>query len=671
MNIEFYIGTEQLEFNEPINVVFSVGDIRDISLGNLNKSYTLNVPLTKTNRTILKHSETPGITDEITSTGRLYVNKMLIIAGTISMLSATEDYAKIIINADDWMETIKNTDLQDIDFTAKDHVYNKTNIVASWSAVDAFYRYPMINFGQLVTPATGAQPHDWAVNDFIPMFRIVDILEYIFSPWIIVSDWAATAYAGDMYMLGVEKRETDDFTENKALEVYVDDDTDNFQQEDFDADEQDTIVLNKTPVIFGAETTDEGDDFNHFTGIYTVPVTGTYRFTAELKSAWAAEGAGPVVDDSSFYVAIKKNAVIVLAEDTVVDETGGNAFTSIIVDTGYVHLEENDTVRVTTLLLATFTNGGTPFWIRTYITSGSDISYFENVWDTWNRHAGIGKTITAADYMPDIKCIDFVKAIKQLANLRFFVDRSNHKIYIEPAQSFYVTDEEIDLTPYQDYEEIATEIISTNYNKDIILGFKEDMNDKAYKEYTDGHEIPDRKKITLASQYTKPGEQSIINELFAHTVSLYFTEIVEYGESVPRIYGNEDYADGKDYPAYRAVGFIPRIFYWEGLTAGISFDIEETTYNTYPKVTPVDFEDLYTNYWLTTIHRLDKNIIVTVKIKMPQQVINQLMTVISDSSAEGFRPKYKLMIRGQYVYGYLNKLTTDGDISECEFTIKN
>ena len=671
MNVELYIGTEQLNFNEPINVVFSVGDIRDLSLGNLNKSYTLNIPLTKTNKTILKHSETPGSTDEITNIARLYVNKMLIIAGTISMLSATEDYAKIIINADDWMETIKNTDLQDIDFSAENHELTKTNIVASWSVADAFYRYPMVNFGQLVTPATGTQPHDWAVNDFIPMFRIVDILEYIFSPWIIVSDWIATAYAGALYMLGVEKRETDDFIENKALEVYVDDATDNYQQDEFDADETDIVVLTKAPVIFGAETTDEGNDFNHLTGVYTIPATGTYRFTAKLTSAWTSEGAGPVVDDSSFFVAIKKNGSTVLAEDTVTDEAGDDAFTSITIDTGYIHLEENDTIRIDTLLSATFTNGETPFWIRIYIAAGAEVSYFENVWGTWNRYPGIGKTITAADYMPDIKCIDFVKAIKHLANLRFFIDRSNHKVYIEPAQSFYVTDEELDLTSYQDYEEITTEIISANYNKDIILGFKEDMNDKAYKGYIDRYEIPDRKIITLTSQYTKPGEQLMISNLFAHTASLYFPEIGEYGESVPRIYGNEDYAEDKEYPAYRAVGWEPRLVHWEGLTAGISFDIEGTTYNTYPKVTPVDFDDLYTNYWLTTIHQLDKNIIVTVKIKMPQQVINQLMTVMSDSSAEGFRPKYKLMIRGQYVYGYLNKLTTDGDISECEFIIKN
>jgi len=133
MNVELYIGTEQLDFNEPINVVFSVGDIRDLSLGNLNKSYTLNIPLTKTNKTILKHSETPGSTDEITNIARLYVNKMLIIIGVINILSISDDYAKIIINADDWIDNIMNTDLQDIDFSAEDHELTKANIVASWS----------------------------------------------------------------------------------------------------------------------------------------------------------------------------------------------------------------------------------------------------------------------------------------------------------------------------------------------------------------------------------------------------------------------------------------------------------------------------------------------------------------------------------------------------------
>ena len=148
MKIELYIGTTLCDFDEDINVNFSIGDIRDVSLGNLNKSYSIQLPLTKTNKAVLKHSHTPGSTDEVSSTGRIYVNGLQIIQGAVKVLSFSEDYAKIVISADDWIEAIMETDLMDIDFSAEDHDLTVANIVASWSAANAFYRYPMINFGR-------------------------------------------------------------------------------------------------------------------------------------------------------------------------------------------------------------------------------------------------------------------------------------------------------------------------------------------------------------------------------------------------------------------------------------------------------------------------------------------------------------------------------------------
>ena len=672
MNIELYIGTEQLEFNEPINVVFSIGDIRDLTLGNLNKSYTLNVPLTKTNRTILKHSETPGITDEITNKGRLYVNNMLIIAGTVIVLSVSQDYIKVIISADDWMETMKNTNLRDIDFSAEDHELTKTNIVASWSAANAFYRYPMINFGQLVTPATGSQPHDWTVQDFVPIFRVIDIMEYIFSPWTIVSDWVATTYAKKLYILATEQIADNDFITYKGLEVHPSDSTVNRAGVSIDLLATEDIQLAKDPVVLDDETTDEGTDFNNATYIYTVPEDGTYRFIFTWTSEGAGSGAFFTVNSSDYDVNIEVNGSSV-AQKTDTDAGGDDALnvTDETLDTGYIHLEEGDEVTVTVEINANVTNdtGPDPDTFNIYLTADTMI---EAIWSQWNRYPGKGKTITASDYMPDILAIDFIRAVKHLANLRFFADYQNQNIYIEPAQTFFAIDGETDLSELQDNEDYTLEPVSKNYNKYVILGLIEDEKDKAYMEYKESQGITDQKTITLTSEYAEDGEQEMINSLFAHSGTGFFQEILAYGLSVLKIYGNQEYiSDEQPYPEYRATGWEPRLVTWEGLTAGISFDIDDTTYNTYPKILAADFDDLYSNYWITSIHRIDKNMILTIRIKLPKGTMNQLRTVINDSSQEGFRTRYKLFIRNQYIYGYLNKVTTDGDISECEFILKN
>jgi len=671
-DIKLYIGSDLCDFNEPINVVMSIGDLRDISLGNLNKSYSLNVPLTKTNRAIIKNSHLPGSTDEISDIGRLYVNGMLIISGKVQQLLSQGYYIKLIITADDWMDDLLNTNLLDIDFTAEDHLLNKTNIVASWSAAEAFYRYPFVNFGQLVIPPSGAQPHEWSVNDFIPMFRIVDILEYIFSPIIIVSDWITSAAAKKFYVLCSEKKADSSFTANKALDVRVNAVTDNQYSKSITAGATDVLTLTKDPVSFQNEVTDEGADWSTILNKYVVPETGTYKFI--LHTAIYSSMVDPGFSSISHVYTIQVlynngGGDITLAEATGADS--GEIPISVDIETSYYHLEAAGEIRVKAVLSTTGKNEGAT---NTYYIQLTTATKLVNVWTEWNLYPGEGKNITAVDYLPDIKAIDFLKAVKHVANLKFFYDRNNHNIYIEPSSSFYSTSEEIDLTTIQDFtEDPLIEPISVNYCKNIIMGFIEDESDNAYKEYKDAYGITDRKTIALTSVYAKDGDTELLNSLFAHTAVGGFYLISAYLD-IPKIYGSQNQnmiGIHYHYPEYRPTGYKPRLLSWEGLTAGISFNITGTTYTNFPKALPVDFSDLYDSYWITTIHQVDKNRIVTLKIKLPMTVLNQLLAVTNDSTKEGFRPKYKLLIRDQYVYGYINRVTTDGNISEVEFVLKN
>lgn len=137
MNIKFYIGSELLDFNEEFNVMFSIGDINNLSFGNANKSYTLNIPLTKTNRKILKFITDPSVKTEIASIGRLYIGELLVMAGTVYFMGYNGNSAQVILKSDDWIDALKDKKMTSLDLSAYDHLFTSQNVVDSWSDVNS------------------------------------------------------------------------------------------------------------------------------------------------------------------------------------------------------------------------------------------------------------------------------------------------------------------------------------------------------------------------------------------------------------------------------------------------------------------------------------------------------------------------------------------------------
>ena len=95
-NTKLYIGSELADFNEAFNVMFSIGDIRNVGFGNNNKTYTLNLPLTKTNKRLLSYISQPDVRSEVDKTGRLYLGELLAIQGKITIQNHN-DYSALVI----------------------------------------------------------------------------------------------------------------------------------------------------------------------------------------------------------------------------------------------------------------------------------------------------------------------------------------------------------------------------------------------------------------------------------------------------------------------------------------------------------------------------------------------------------------------------------------------
>jgi len=655
------MGTELADFNEAFNVVFSIGDIRNDKLGNNNKSYTLNLPLTKTNKKLLKFINQADVTSEPSDTGRLYLGEMLVISGTVKVLDYNDNYAKIIIKSDTWLDNLKDKKMTALDLSTHDHEFNGTNIVTSWSASYPAYRYPMIYFGGLASGETGGSAN-WITSDFIPMISIVTLINKILEPYTIVSSWIAESFIKDLFILCNQKIADKDFIEEKDLLTYVDATTDNYDT----ATESGAFMVDIIKDLeFSNESTDEGEDW--LTDTYTVPTTGTYRFRASVTMVNTGYGNGSVtITDEDFEIDINRNGTSKASFDAGaygVDELIDGVTAEL--DTGYIYCEAGDSITIEsyTRVIGTVTAGSQTITLYTAISS-----YFENVWGSANRYIGNGATISFEEMLPDMTQLDFLSVIKSIFNLKFWLDKSKQNLYIEPWDDF-VSGTVVDLTDYVDNSDFPAELISKNYNETIIMRFSSDDKDQSFAEYLkENTDLPGQKEITLTSLFA---EQDITYKTceFATILKGYNYTINNYTTEAPTIW--------KELPVYpygsifdRLADFKTRIVEWKGLTAGFTWYFESATKSTYPKIDALDFSDIYNDYWIKHYHYVDKGKIYTVRIKLTPGFLNQFFTVVDTAASEGFRPTYSIEIDGIMNYFILQRVTTDGITAELEMVLK-
>lgn len=682
---ELYIGNELLDFNNPINIKRQVNDYRDPSIGGNAKSYTLEIPLTKTNRRLLGLIDDIRSREEVSDIARLVSNGMEVIRGKFKILSS-KGSVRAIIEGNDWVGDIAGNSIKDLSWAGGDeHSFTSANILASWTAgAGAFYRYPLINFSELVSGGYGAGSSVYPY-DFYPTWQIADIVTKILLDagyTLAGSGFFAGAFGQSLYILSAPKPSPDDHLTGKALDVYVNDNTDNYDSGSVGTGASDTLTVTQI-VDIDTETTDEGSDFSTASNQYTVPEDGTYRFKFETE-IWCTFNRSPAqwtVNSNSLTLSIRKNGVNVEA----ISASGVTAFDSAnavySVDTGYIHLESGDTIEAYVTMSAQGTNDspGT-LSCYLYLTGGATTSFLINVWDEQCLWPGIGKTISPTEYLPDIDSVDFLKALKENYNLRFFVDRMNRTVYIETSDDFYGSTV-VDWRDKIDYGKgIGIEIISTNYKEKQKFKYNPDTSDKAYTNYVAANGVPLQKELTLVGEYLKAGTTERPNPVFSPTILADMSQVGHWADLVPKITGGEEYISAsKPQPAFRPKQWNPRIFEWKGMVSFVSGsfdyyeDIEDTSaanYTTFPQMITPDMSDMYDDYFLKDWRRIEKNKIITLTLKLTPSEIMKFMTVVATAANEGFRATYLLNIEGVDMYFICSNIITDGDLVQGEFVQK-
>ena len=120
----------------------------------------------------------------------------------------------------------------------------------------------------------------------------------------------------------------------------------------------------------------------------------------------------------------------------------------------------------------------------------------------------------------------------------------------------------------------------------------------------------------------------------------------------------------------RKTAFNTRIVNWKGMTAGLTWYYETETKNTYPKIAGLSWSDIYATYWQKFYHYIDKGKLFTLKMKLKPGMLSQFFAVINTATSEGFRPTYQIEIDGIKNYFFLQKITSDGEVAECELILK-
>lgn len=669
MATEIYIGTEQADCSEDVAVLFSGGDIRDMSSGRVSSSFTIGLPLTDKNRRLLHYNDDLHSFEEVTETGYVFKDGQLVLKGKVIVTSQKiGEEASVIINGNGWTDHFEDKRLQDLDLSAYDHEYNATNIEASWSGAAKFYRYPMIWFARLFSEQTGSSAL-WLPNDFLPMFRVADILSAIFAPFTLAGQFLTDI--AELYILGKEQMAEEVYIQNKAMDVKTISSAENETSDTIGAGVTKTIYYPEAVIDFNAIIANEQSLFSTTTNRYTVLETGTHRFIATIEPDWVATDKS-VLTVSGQNLAIRMYRLRGGVTSKIYERYYSRTSTDILhgitytCDTYYMRFEEDDEVWVTVEMDITLTNtaGGTQD-IDLHLEGDTE---FELVWNKRCLNYGVGANVSAEEMLPDVSQIDFVKAIKEAFNLRFTPDYMNQVVYIESLDRSLSSS--VRTITKADFSSVETENIAQYYASKIRLKLKCDTGDRAVNDYLLRHSEPYVKQLTLASEYARKAIETMENSLFAYTQigQMFYASAILM---TPRIWGTEDYPTGQYFPEYRTNKYQPRLLWWNGLTSGVTWNFNGTSRSAWPKSSGVDMTAVYSTNFLKSFHLIDRGKIL--KMEMPVESFNlqEFVTVVNDIDEEGFRTIYELSIGNNKYYCYLNRIEFRGSRAFVEMIIKH
>ena len=471
----------------PISLNFNIADIRKPENRNGAYSKTIKLYGTKNNNRFFEHIHEVNIvtnTFNVNLKTPCYVKQdgVIVFEGDLRLMKLSkilqndieEITYEIIILGDNstLFAEIGDDKLEDLDFSAYDHVYSRANQYASWSATQGVgYVYPLIDYGY-----NGFNTNAFAVEHFRPAFYLKQYVDSIFAAAgkTYTSNFFGTAFFkslivphnGEKFLMN---------SANQALnEFYVGDDgltaPTNYPL---------TYVstggigwlnasLGSAPstryiCVFNDETTSPFSDpnllYDNTTGIFTVNSTGQYNISAKIAHEvlfnHSLTFTSVVVSGASFFTgriykrASPTSAWVQLLTGTLSYVSGtwgvGSSIATVNYNNSNVSLLAGEQLLVTCDILVGGGLGAKYYNGITEVTSGT-ASFDINLANTSSLKFALssanylaGQNLTVNDAIPkDIKQKDFLNSVFRLFNIYVDIDKTDKNNYIiEPRNDFY------------------------------------------------------------------------------------------------------------------------------------------------------------------------------------------------------------------------------------------
>ena len=596
------IGGKQIEISEPdklrLSISRSINEIQNVEQSNASRSKTVVVPGTKQNDLALGFGQDinsiTAISQNIKPNALLEVAGTIIIQGFVRVtkrvikgVDKTHEYHLIIIGDNgDWKHKDNGLNVNDLDYSEFDHVYNKVNIDASEltdSSGITLTRpdivYPLINYGTTLDmphPLTSEDNlHTVQVKNRFPAIQKRSIIKKIFegAGLKINSVFIDSDSFGKRYMQFTNKAflHPESFREPKLFRIGITDPLiDKLDNEDapfFDNGDNysDTEVLVPASIA----------NFSFF-HTYTVPEDSFMNFILETANVRnLTRTSGPSGNFNRIGI-LKPNGVEQVYNSAAPEYPGGIPPLKFKVrhETGMQFWEAG------TIVFADF------FQPQTDAVIDGTAFYNEVKIDVLP-----GNTVTMNSNLPDIEQIDFIRGIRDEFNLMILTDLTNRQVFIEPHDDFYTT-KAIDWTDKLDLSRDQTiEDLNGNLSKTLHYSFKKDSKDAVVEQINIQSDVDLASLDVENSNKFVEGEQVIGASLFAPTLMDIWPYVGLLTAKVPRL--NKD---AVDFPSasVQSTDFVLRSLYYEGITPlpdGEQWFFEGIARTDYPYIHSVDEED--------------------------------------------------------------------------------
>ena len=200
ISTEIYIEDYRLDLVQDISTEFTytIDDITDFGSKNTSYSKTISITGTATNNKIFgfifdlgnandTDDNLPNVNYNFNASKqancKIFIDKIQIFKGTLRILEIVIDdktieyQCSVFGELGGFITALGNKRLSDLDFSAYNHVYDVTNIKASWDSVaGSGYFYPLIDYGNVSTDKVNFQ-----VKSFRPALYVAEYLEKIFA----------------------------------------------------------------------------------------------------------------------------------------------------------------------------------------------------------------------------------------------------------------------------------------------------------------------------------------------------------------------------------------------------------------------------------------------------------------------------------------------------------